>query len=300
MRATTIAVIALTARLYLLAAVAFLAGAGFLICPHAAAAAEQIPSDELAKLEPELCNSSSSFFQSLSAALPLLVGSATRDMTPEQVALIDQYKASGRRKLWVLRLPAAFIAVRTCDAGRTNWSGEGEHLGVDQHYRLSLLVSANQSVPTTRATKSELDAGVEVDIDLYNRVRDPAFIHRIYEKGVSVIGRIGVDGPQRCRDVPSDIPGLVTFKRIDPNVQDPMDCESGHPGGVFAKKLDDRVYDFIASCWVNCRIQRDYRGWRVEYSYHYTHLAEWQRLQDRLREFLDQHTAYLDQDSGNP
>jgi hypothetical protein len=42
-----------------------------------------------------------SFFRSATAALSFPVGSRTT----EQLALIDQYKASGWRKVWMLRLP---------------------------------------------------------------------------------------------------------------------------------------------------------------------------------------------------
>ena len=101
---------------------------------------------------------------------------------------------------------------------------------------------------------------------------------------------------EACRDVPSDIPGLVTFKRIDPDVRYSMDCEGAQTNGVFARKLDNLVYDFIAACSVNCTVHRDYHGWDVTYSYAYARLAEWQRIHERLATFFDRHTAYLDEE----
>lgn len=124
-------------------------------------------------------------------------------------------------------MPAAFIVYRICDAGRTNWVGEGDYLDVGQHYILSLFVLEDGVLPFTRVTKSAQEKGIRVDIDLCYRVRDPAFIHGIYAKGSAVIGRVGVNEPPSCREVPSDIPGLVTFKRIEPNVRSPLDCEGG-------------------------------------------------------------------------
>jgi hypothetical protein len=253
---------------------------------------QPITADEIAKLEPEICEPGSSRFQAITGALPYLVGSL------EQIALIEQLKASSRRKVWIIRLPATFITYRTCDAGRTNWVGEGDHIDIGQHYRLSLALGEGEVLPS-RATKSALETAIRVDIDLHNLVRDPGFFRRTYAKSSIVIGRVGVNGPPRCREEPSDIAGLVTFKRIDPDVRSPSDCEGGRTK-VFAKKIDDLVYDFIAICAVNCLVESDYRGWRVQYSYHYAHLVAWQQLHERLREFLDQHTVYLDQDGTGP
>jgi len=108
--------------------------------PLVAIAADRLTPEEIAKLEPELCKEGSLSFRELTGVLPTLAGSSTRDMTPEQIALIDQLKATGRRKVWILRLPAAFITFRTCDAGRKNWTGEGEYLRISQIYNLDLLL----------------------------------------------------------------------------------------------------------------------------------------------------------------
>jgi hypothetical protein len=105
--------------------------------------------------------------------------------------------------------------------------------------------------------------------------------------------------PQRCRDVPSEIPGLVTFRRIDPSVRSWLDCEAFGDTQLFAKKLDELTYDFLASCSFNCRVKSNYHGWGVQYLYHHTYLAEWQRIHERLTHFLDQHTVYLDEDGTN-
>ena len=264
------------------------------------AGAQPISAEEVARLEPELCKAGSSSFRALSATLPFLVGSETKEMKPEQIALIDQYKPSGRRKVWVLRLPAAFITEHTCDAGRTNWTGTGDNIQVTQRDRLALIAVGERLIPLTRANTDDLNKGVRIDIYLHNQVRDPDFLHGIYEKGAAFVSSVGVNGPPRCRDVPSDIQGLVIFKRVNPNVRNSMDCEGGHTRGVYAKKISALVYEFVVTCSVNCRVKRDYHGWDVEYFYPFTHLAEWQRLHQLLEKFLDQHTAYMDHDAGNP
>jgi hypothetical protein len=256
-----------------------------------------ITTEELAKLEPELCRPGSGFFQSVTGALPFLVGSPTRDMAIEQIALIDQYKPEGRRKLWILRMPAAFIGERPCDSGRQNWVGADDDLNVTQIYRLNAVLLNDRLIPITRATDDEIKSGIRIEVYLNNRVWDPKLRYQAFYQRPAVISSIGVDGPPRCRDVPSEFAGLVTFQRIDPNVRIRSDCESGHARGVYAKKLDNRVYEFIAFCWVNCRVDRDYHGWTVTYSYPFARLAEWQRLHERLEQFLDHHTVHLDQDN---
>jgi hypothetical protein len=256
-----------------------------------------ITAEELAKLEPEQCRPGSSFFRSVTGALPFLVGSPTRDMAIEQIALIDQYKAERRRKLWILRMPAAFIGQRPCDSGRENWVGAGDHLEVSQSYRLNAVLLNDQLIPITRATDDEIKSGIRIEVYLNNRVWDPKLRYQAFYQRPAVISSIGVDGPPRCRDVPSEFAGLVTFQRIDPNVRIRSDCESGHARGVYAKKLDNRVYEFVAFCSVNCRVERDYHGWDVSYSYPYARLAEWQRMHERLEQFLDRHTVHLDQDN---
>jgi hypothetical protein len=256
--------------------------------------AQSLTSQDIAKLEPELCKSGSSAFQSLTGLLPFLAGSPSSSMAMEQIALIDQYKASGRRKVWVLRLPAAFISQRPCDAGRTNWIGEGDDLRVSQIYQLSLVILQDRIVPLSRAGKQETEAGIRVTIEVRNRVGDPEFLHRAFERRSFVIGRIGPKGPPRCHDVPSDIPGLVTFRRIDPTLRDPLDCEGSHARGVFAEKLNEGTYDFVGYCEVNCRFERDYNGWQVYYSYHHRHLPEWQKIHSQMKGFLADHTVHLE------
>ncbi len=215
-------------------------------------------------------------------------------MAIEQVALIDQYKAERRRKLWILRLPAAFISQRPCDSGRANWSGVGDHMQVTQIYWLNVVLLEDRLIPNTRATNTEMENGIKIVVVLNNRVWDPKLRHQAFYQRSAVVSSIGVDGPPRCRDVPSEFPDLVIFKRIDPDVRSNLDCESAHDRGVYAKKLDNRVYEFVAFCWVNCRVERDYHGWAVTYSYPYARLAEWQRLHERLERFLDLHTVHLD------
>jgi len=256
--------------------------------------------EEVAKLEPELCQPASSFFQAMTAALPFLVGSRTADITPEQIALVDQHKASGRRKVWVLRLPAAFIDERTCDAGRKNWVGEGDDRRVSQGYRLAVIMLSDRIIPLSLASKGEFEQGIRARIYLENEMRNPASLHRAYRifSSVGLVDAI-VPVPQRCRDVPSEIPGLVTFRRIDPSVRSWLDCEAFSDTQLFAKKLDELTYDFLASCSFNCRVKSNYHGWDVQYLYHHTYLAEWQRIHERLTHFLDQHTVYLDEDGTN-
>src|ERR1051325_11285313 len=101
-----------------------------------AACAQQLTAADVARLEPEQCSEGSSLFRTLTGALPFLSGASTRDMTIAQLTLVDQYKASRRRKVWVLRLPAAFIAEHTCDAARSNTVGSGDDLRVSQRDRL--------------------------------------------------------------------------------------------------------------------------------------------------------------------
>ncbi len=277
------------------------AGAVFLFSTsYRSVSSRPITAEEIAKLEPELCQPGSGLFRSATAALPFLVGSATQSMAVEQIALIDQYKPDGRRKLWILRMPAAFITERPCDSGRENWVGAGDDIRIHQSYRLNAVLLEDRLIPITRATDGEIERGVRIDVYLRNRVWDPKLRHQAFYQGLSVISSVGVDGPPRCRDVPSEFPGLVTFKRLDPNVRVRSDCESGHQRGVYAKKLDNRVYEFVALCSVNCEVDRDYHGWTVKYFYPYARLAEWQRLHERLEQFLDLHTVHLDQDNRSP
>jgi hypothetical protein len=67
--------------------------ARFSACNRVATATEQLTADEIGKPEPEICEEGSSSFRALTGVLPTLAGSPTRDMTPERIALIDQYEA---------------------------------------------------------------------------------------------------------------------------------------------------------------------------------------------------------------
>jgi hypothetical protein len=244
--------------------------------------------EEVAKLEPEICKASWS--RAITGALPVLVGSSTADMTPVQIALVDQYKPEGRHKVWVIRIPAAFVNYRTCDLGRENWIGTGDYVKISQHERLALIILGGEVVPASRASKKELESGIKIDVYLHNTLRAPRLRHQAYAGRLDVIGHVirpdFSSGGPLCRDVPSEIPGLVTFKRIDLNIRDRSDCEGAQKNGVFARKLDNLVYDFIAACSVNCTVRRDYHGWDVTYSYAYVRLAEWQRIHELLETFF--------------
>jgi hypothetical protein len=265
-------------------------------CPFVAVAADQLTAEEIGKLEPELCKEGSFSFRALTGALPTLTGSPTRDVTPEQIALIDQFKFSGRRKVWILKVPAAFITSRTCDAGRKNWTGEGDELRVSQIYDLDVLLLDDRVIVKTLATNEEKTLGVAVKITLRNHVTDPQKLSRIYVGKSWVIGRAAVSGPPTCHEQPSNIAGLVAFKRINPNVRSFDDCGETR-NGVFGKKSGEGQYDFIMYCEVNCRAYRDYEGWSVEYSYDFRQLENWQSIHGRIKKLLDEWTLHIDRDS---
>jgi hypothetical protein len=265
-------------------------------CSFVAAAAEQLTVDEIGKLEPELCKEGSYSYRALTEALPTLAGSSTRDMTPEQIALIDQSKTSGRRKVWILKMPAAFITFRTCDAGRKNWTGEGDYLKISQNYDLDVLLLDDRVIAKTRATEDETSVGIAVKISLYNRLRDPQRLHRLNEERSWIIGRAPINGPPTCHEQPSNIAGLVVLKRIQPNAGSPLDCEGGRRN-AFAKKSGQQQYDFVADCQVNCQIYGDHDGWSVEYFYSLRHLEKWESIHDRLKKLLDEWTLHIDRDS---
>jgi hypothetical protein len=265
-------------------------------CSLVAMAADRLTQEEIAKLEPELCKEGSISFRALTGALPTLTGSPTRDMTPEQIALIDQFKFSGRRKVWILRVPAAFITSRTCDAGRKNWTGEGDELRVSQIYDLDGLLLDDRVIAKTRATNEETSVGIAVKVTLHNHVIDPQKLSQIYLDKPWVIGRAAVFGPPTCHEQSSSIAGLVEFKRIDANVRSPSDCGSPRRS-VFARKSAEGQYDFVADCVANCIVSRDYEGWSVEYSYNLSHLENWQFIHARIKKLLDEWTTYIDRDS---
>jgi hypothetical protein len=260
-------------------------------------AADPLTSEEIGKLEPELCQEASYSFRAMTAALPgLLAGSSTRDMAPEQIALIDQLKGSGRRKIWILKIPAAFITSRPCDGGRKNWTGEGEYLRVDQIYDLDVLLIGGKAIAKTRATKEEKNSGIAVKITLQNHVTSAQKLNRIYLEKSWMLGRSAVSGPPTCHEQPSNIEGLVALKRIDPNVRGFDDCGE-QQNGVFAKKNADGQYDFVAYCKVNCRVYRDYEGWSAEYSYSFQRLEKWETVHQQIRKLFDEWTVHIDHDS---
>jgi hypothetical protein len=265
-------------------------------CPSIARAADPLTADEIGKLEPGLCKEGSISFRALTGALPTLTGSPTRDMTPGQIALIDQFKFSGRRKVWILKVPAAFITSRTCDAGRKNWTGEGDELRVSQIYDLDVLLLDDRVIAKTRATNEETSVGIAVKVTLHNHVIDPQKLSQIYLDKPWVIGRVAVFGPPTCHEQPSSIAGLVEFKRIDANVRSPSDCGSPRRS-VFARKSAGGQYDFVADCVANCIVSRDYEGWSVEYSYNLRHLENWQFIHARIKKLLDEWTLHIDRDS---
>ena len=108
--------------------------------------------------------------------------------------------------------------------------------------------------------------------------------------------------PPRCREEESQIPGLVRFRRIDPNQRGGVHCGSRSAEGskwehkVFGRKLGELTYAFIADCSVNCRLYADYKGWDLELMFPYERLAEWSSALDGVRAFLDDHTVHIDTD----
>jgi hypothetical protein len=279
-------------RLVLMSLTAF----SWSVYPAIAKAADKMTVDEVGKLEPELCQEGSYRFRVLTGALPGLAGSSTRDMAPERIALIDQLKVSGRRKVWVLNIPAAFITFRTCDAGRKNWTGEDEELKVSQIYNLDLLLLGGRAIPKTRATSEDKISGVAVRITLENFVTDPQRLSQIYLGKSWVLGRHAASGRPTCQEQLSDISGLVAFKRINPNVRSFDDCGE-QQNGVYAKKNADGRYDFVMYCQVDCRVYRDYEGWSVQYAYDFRWLTKWESIHGQIRKLFDEWTIHIDHDS---
>jgi hypothetical protein len=138
-------------------------------------------SDDLSQLEPER-SATSALTVALTAFLPFNVGSPTRDLNLEQIALIDQYKPQQRRKLWVLRMPSAYIMQRPCDFGRKNWIGDGDYMWVSQIYGLGFVIAGGHAVPQTRASDQEQQQGIPVFVQLTNRVVDPEQWYRTNAK----------------------------------------------------------------------------------------------------------------------
>src|SRR5581483_11356063 len=136
-----------------------------------------LTSNAIAQLEPELCKESP--LTQLLTIIPIVARSFTRSMDIEQLALVDQYKGTGWRKVWVLRLPAAYITQRTCDSGRKNWTGlGGDDLRVSQIYHLSLILTEDEILPVTHATKEQYNVGLPIDVTLYNTVWHPTKRHQ--------------------------------------------------------------------------------------------------------------------------
>src|ERR1700686_1263177 len=244
-----------------------------------AVASQPLTGAAIAQIEPELCSESA--LTQLLTIVPIAPRSLTRSMDIEQLTLVDQHKDSGLRKVWVLRLPAAYITQRTCDFGRKNWIGSGDYLRVTQLYELSLVLMEDQIVPATRAIEGKQDAGLFVTVGLNNRVWHPAKRHQMIAQRAMVNGRIDINHPQRCREEEGEIPGLVRFRRIDPNERGGTHCGSRGAEGtkwenkVYGKKIGELTYEFIVKCSVNCRIYTDYNGWDVELMFPYNQLKPW-------------------------
>lgn len=271
-------------------------------------AVRPLSADEAAKLQPEICQAGSSLYRIATAALPFLAGSATRSTSLEQVALVDRYVPSGRHKVWALQLPAAFITVRTCDFGRENYLPGQPDGPVTQIYHLWLLMKGDQIVPLASASSGEIEKGIRVHITLNNRVTQPSSLHRAYKRHLFTARQIVDKSPPHCRDEPSDIADLVRFKRVDPNVAMSGDCEDGshwppehrkNANKVYAKKLAELTYEFVALCTHTCVVSDDFNGWPLEYSYDFAHLKDWQRMRGAIVQFLSDHTAYQDREDEN-
>jgi hypothetical protein len=253
--------------------------------------------DDLSKLEPEMCSPSfmTSFFTSI---VPMNVGSPTDSMAAEQVALVSQNKFEHRRKLWVLRMPAAYVMARPCDSGRQNWTGEGESLQFSQHYGLGFILLGDQALPVTRSKEEQRKNGIPVYVELDNGLVDAERIHKGYADRFWITGRVpGSSNEPICAEHPSGITGLVTFKRIKADVVNHMDCEGQlYSAGVFARKIGDRSYDLVIGCVVRCQMYSDYEGWPIEFWFDREHLARWQTMHDLVLGFLASHTFHLDHD----
>src|SRR3954447_10856930 len=127
------------------------------------AANQPLTAETISRLEPELCNGSP--LTQFLTIVPIAPRSLTWSTAIEQLALVDQYKGTGRRKVWVLRLPATYVTQRTCDSGRKNWVGSGgQDLSVSQRYELGLVLMENEILPATYAAKEQREIGFPVAI----------------------------------------------------------------------------------------------------------------------------------------
>jgi hypothetical protein len=267
---------------------------------------QPLTSDAIAQLEPEVCNESP--LTQLLTIVPIAPRSFTRSMDIEQLALIDQYKGTGWRKVWILRLPAAYITQRTCDHGCKNWTGlGGDDLRVSQIYHLSLILTEDKVVPVTHVTKEQYDVGFPIDVTLYNRVWHPTKRHQTNAPRAMVngYGRIDSKHPAKCREEESEIPELVRFRRIDPNERGGMHCGDQSAKGtkweekVYGKKIGDLTYEFIVDCHVNCRLYSDYNGCGLELMFPYNQLERWSFALGSINKLLDRYTAYIEFDDPN-
>ena len=194
--------------------------------------------EAIATLEPEICNGST-ITQALTAVVPMNLGSPTTKQNLEQLALIDQYKGTGRRKVWVLRMPSAYINKRACDNGRKNWVGTGgDDMKVSQRFGIGLVLLDDRTIPVTLATKDEMSRGLPVQVYLINSVVDPEKWHRGNARRARINSFIDETHPPRCREEETDF-GLVRFRRPDPDPE-----RSGiHCGGIArGDKWDTKVY----------------------------------------------------------
>jgi hypothetical protein len=267
-------------------------------------ASQQLTPAALARLEPELCKEAP-WTILLTAIVPVLPESRTQGQQVEQIALIDQYKGTGWRKIWVLRIPAAYVTHRTCDSGRKNWTGEGaDDLSVSQYYELSLIVTPNAATAATLASDETKAIGIPVTVSLTNRVRDPDKRHRTYRHRSFVNNTYKDTDPPKCREEDTGF-GLVRFKRIDPNRAGGVHCGSRSGEGtiwesaIYGRKIGDMVYEFVVQCSVNCRAYTDYKGWSVELAFPHAQIAHWERMVKGVTDLLDRHTAHIEPDDPN-
>jgi hypothetical protein len=268
------------------------------------AASQALTSEAIAQLKPELCDASP--LTQLLTIIPIPPRSFTRSMDLEQLALID-VNGTDWRKVWVLRLPAAYITQRPCDSGRKNWSDRGGgDLSVSQIYNLNLILTEDEILPVTHATKSQLDTGLPVEVTLHNWVWHPAKRHQTNAQRAMVNGyRIDSKHPPKCREEEGEIPGLVRFRRIDPNERGGMHCGDQSAKGtkwedkVYGKKIGELTYEFIVECSVNCRLYTDYNGWHLELMFPYNQLERWSFALGSINKFLDRYTTYIEYDDPN-
>ena len=110
--------------------------------------------------------------------------------------------------------------------------------------------------------------------------------------------------PLKCREVQSDIPGLIVFRRINSE-----ECGGMHCGGtsavgtrwettVYGKKVDDGAYEFVVKCSVNCRLYGEYQGWTMQLAFASQDLHQWPLMMSGVRGLLDRATMVIDHNDG--